>query len=103
MTHVCVLLLIVSSLQPFDVAEREDRWLAQDKLLHISLSSALVSTLYHLHRYRYGDSANSSQVFAAQVSISLGIVKEMSDAQFSYRDLIADLVGIAVGLILFVR
>ena len=103
MTYACVLLFIVSTLQPFDAVEREDRWLGQDKLLHLSLSSALVSTLYHLHRCEWGHSTNSSQIFAAQVTISLGIAKEMNDPEFSYRDLLADLVGITVGLILFVR
>lgn len=98
-----MLLLIISSLQGPGIEQRQDRWLAQDKLLHISLSSALVSTFYHLHRHKYGDSRNSSEVFAAQITISLGIAKEIRDPRFSYRDLVADLVGVTVGLLLFIR
>lgn len=103
MIKALALLLIVSSLQSLKTEKPEDGWLTQDKLLHISMSSVMVSTLYHLHQCKYGDSKVSSQIFAAQITISLGITKEIKDAKFSSKDLIADLLGITIGLLLLIR
>lgn len=100
MIKVLALLLIIVSVHSYAAEQSQDRWLAQDKSLHISLSSALVSTFYHLHQYKYGSSKISSEVFAAQVTIFIGIAKEIGDPKFSYKDLIADLLGITVGLLL---
>lgn len=100
MVKALFLLIILASLQPLGAEQFQDEWLAQDKSLHISLSSALVSTLYHLHQYRYGNSKVSSEVFAVQITIFIDIAKEIKDPKFSYKDLIADLLGITVGLLL---
>ena len=103
MIKAVALFLIASSLQPAAAQQSENRWLAQDKLLHFCLSSALVSTFYHLHQYEYGDSKHSSEVLAVQITLFFSIGKEIKDPQFSHKDLIADLLGIAVGLLVFVR
>jgi uncharacterized protein YfiM (DUF2279 family) len=103
MARALVLLLIVLSFQASGAEQTEDSWFSRDKVLHLSLSTALVSTLYHFHQHKYGDSRSSSEVFAVQITLYLSVGKEMRDRQFSYRDLLVDLVGIGVGWLLFVR
>ena len=103
MAIAIALVLTLSSAQPFSAEQSPDRWLAQDKLLHVVLSGALMSAFYHFHQHECDASRASSQILAAQITISIGIAKETKDARFSYRDLIADMVGIGVGVLLFVR
>ena len=86
--------------------EREDRWLARDKLAHATISLSLVGFGYHLARYEGSFKKPSSRAAAVGITLSLGLLKELRDGTkkdncFSLRDLAADLAGTAAGIALF--
>ena len=103
MSVALAVFLLFSTFQTAPAQGAREHWFSQDKVLHLSLSTALVGTLYHLHQHKCGESRRSSQVFATQVTLYLCIGKEMKDRHFSYKDLMVDLVGIGLGLLLFVK
>jgi uncharacterized protein YfiM (DUF2279 family) len=85
----------------------EDKWLAEDKFWHFSVSLALVGSSYHLFKCRLKEKETSSTFFSLIGTFSLGVVKELWDKKkpnghFSYRDLIYNLLGIGVGYFLFI-
>ncbi len=81
--------------------EREGGWLASDRPLHAAASAALAASF----RVR-GDREER----AAALTIGIGVAKEVYDATLkphrsgrgaSRKDLVADLLGTAAGLLLF--
>jgi uncharacterized protein YfiM (DUF2279 family) len=86
-------------------AESTDDWLGTDKLQHAVFSAHLTLLSYKALRQSYHNTPGSSRAGAIFVVFSLGASKEVADSRkpndrFSYKDLIADAVGIGVGLIL---
>ena len=84
---------------------KSDSWLGVDKAAHIAgscmLTVALNEGLHHLAGY----SGEKSTQFSMGVTLSLGIGKEIRDSaqpgnKFSFKDIIADIVGIGIGLLL---
>ncbi len=85
--------------------KKEDRWLGDDKLKHLMVSAFLTGIGYRLCYDGLECRRERSKVLASSLTLSLGLGKELRDRQrgeiFSYKDLIADLCGIGMGLLVF--
>jgi uncharacterized protein YfiM (DUF2279 family) len=80
-----------------------DRWLAWDKLEHFGVSAFLSTFSYEVYHDFYNNNEESSLCFSCGLTFSLGLGKEICDdkrpeGRFSYKDLVADVLGIAAGL-----
>ena len=80
-------------------------WWAQDKGRH--LAGSMISTIFigKFSQQVFATSTRESQVWGAGITFSLGLVKETFDSQtkgnrFSVEDLIANIAGITIGIIL---
>jgi putative lipoprotein len=84
----------------------EDEWLSEDKLLHVLTSAYLVGFSYRAYHGEFDNPPDNSRVFAVSVTAAAGIGKELYDMRSprqtaSWKDIAADALGIAVGLLLF--
>lgn len=80
-----------------------DRWLAWDKVEHFGISAFLSATSYEIFRDFYHNNQKSSLCFSGALTFSMGVGKEVYDekrpnGKFSYKDLVADILGIGLGL-----
>ena len=94
--------------QPAEPAFRPDRWLAWDKFWHLSASFVSVGAGYHLGANRLGFEHAPATGAALGGTLTLGLAKELSDLlgpdkHFSWKDLVADAVGIGAGYLVFVH
>lgn len=83
-----------------------DRWAGRDKLSHFAFSLGVVGLSHHLLSAESGFSGPRARSHAAGVAVSLGLAKEIRDGAspgniFCLKDLAADLLGTAAGLLLF--
>ena len=82
---------------PIDV----DRWLGRDKRLHAGASFALTLGGQLALTEGSGLAADRALPLAAGTALALGVMKELTDRRrarnpvFSWRDLVADAVGVA--------
>ncbi len=90
-----------------ETEEAEDRWIAYDKLQHLSFSFlATLSSQYVLTEKLHWDHRSGPLIVSSGISSAVGISKELYDKRhggsFSLRDLAADGLGIllASGLVL---
>ena len=86
-----------------DSLKISDRWLAPDKLEHFGVSAYLSALCYEIYHDFYSNGEKSSLYFSCGLTFSLGLGKEIydrrrPDGKFSYKDLVADFLGIAAGL-----
>ena len=86
-----------------DTQEISDRWLAWDKVEHFGVSAYLSAVSYKIYHDFYHNNKESSLYFSFILTFSLGLGKEVYDqrrpnGKFSYKDLVADILGIGVGL-----
>ena len=84
---------------------KEDKWLGWDKFGHFFISGFLSGTSYSIYHKSFNNDKESSILFSSSFTLSLGIGKEINDMKkpqnkFSYKDLIFDLMGISLGLII---
>ncbi|MFH0931854.1 MAG: DUF2279 domain-containing protein [Candidatus Zixiibacteriota bacterium] len=84
---------------------KEDKWLGWDKFGHFFISGFLSGTSYSIYHKSFNNDKESSILFSSSFALSLGVGKEINDMKkpqnkFSYKDLIFDLMGISVGLII---
>ena len=91
-----------------DSGRGSDRWLARDKTAHFALSCALVGFGYHLGTRETGARRPSARAATVSITLALGVAKEIRDGsrtnnRFSLKDLAADALGTACGIILFTR
>jgi len=82
-----------------------ERWLAIDKLQHFMFSAHLSLLSYKASRDSFHNTTSTARVESVGLVFSLGIGKDLLDSRqpegrFSYKDLIADALGIGLGLIL---
>lgn len=83
-----------------------DPWLGQDKAAHLVGSAALTALAHVAWTQGAGLDGDAALPFAATVSLSAGLAKELSDErrvrrpQFSWRDLAADALGTAAAVAL---
>jgi uncharacterized protein YfiM (DUF2279 family) len=80
-----------------------DPWVGEDKAQHLAMSYAITTFGYSGVRSA-GAGRDASLALAAGSAIAAGLTKEVLDRRrggiFSYRDLVADLVGIGAGVLL---
>jgi uncharacterized protein YfiM (DUF2279 family) len=79
-----------------------DLWFGKDKFDHFLMSTFLVSLSYYHTNVQWKFSPPSARNFSVGLTLSLGIGKEIWDKTThkgfpSYRDLIADLLGVGLG------
>ncbi|MEO0094210.1 MAG: hypothetical protein ABIK67_08170 [candidate division WOR-3 bacterium] len=91
-----------------EIVKIPDHWFAIDKVYHLVVSFSLVGSGYHLLANRIGVKEPYSTVGSVGGTLALGITKEFYDAarpedRFSYRDLLYDLLGIAIGYFVFIH
>jgi uncharacterized protein YfiM (DUF2279 family) len=82
-----------------------DSWFSRDKAHHFLTSAFLTTAGYYYSRELKNFSNFKSQQNGVCFSLSLGLIKEIRDGKqknnsFSWKDLVADILGIAVGLAL---
>ena len=82
-----------------------DSWVSRDKTHHFLTSALLSGTGYYFLREEQKYSNSIAQQGGFCFSLSLGLVKEIRDGlkpnnAFSVKDLIADILGTAVGILL---
>ncbi|MDW7679632.1 MAG: hypothetical protein SCK70_03660 [bacterium] len=82
-----------------------DSWFGRDKAHHFLTSAFLTTAGYYYCRDVAHWSNQKSQIGGLSFSISLGLLKEFRDGvkpgnAFSWKDLVADALGTAVGLLL---
>jgi len=84
----------------------EDRWIARDKALHVGASAGIIGLVYHSYHCQLKNPEGGSRVFAVSLSAACGLGKELWDSKkvprgLSWKDLVADGVGILLGVALF--
>ncbi len=82
-----------------------DHWFARDKVHHFAASAFLTGFGYYAAKNELNYSSTSSKNFSVGFSISFGILKEIYDGTIkksapSYKDLVADIAGTGVGLLI---
>lgn len=82
-----------------------DSWFSRDKAHHFLTSAFLTTAGYYYSREQKKFSNFKSQQNGIYFSLSLGMLKEIRDGlkknnSFSWKDLVADILGTAVGLAL---
>ena len=100
-------LLIKNSIDSLDQdIEIKDRWFGRDKGLHLA-AGFITSGFITLSTRRFaGIDEKKSRYIALSVTFSLSLSKEIydsrqSDNHFSFKDLTADLLGIAMAILVF--
>ena len=86
-----------------DTSETRDSWLAWDKVEHFGVSAYLSAISYKIYHDFYHNRKKSSLYFSSGLTIGLDLGKEIYDkkrptGKFSYKDLVADVLGIGLGL-----
>ena len=76
-----------------------DRWVAPDKAKHLVVSAALVWAAYRVYHGELHNDGHDARWVAGGFTGVVGIGKEIHDVRFSTRDLVADGVGAALGLL----
>jgi len=87
-------------------AQFKDPWLGRDKASHLALSLSIVGFGYHLARLEGGADRGRARAASFGLSLTAGLAKELRDrrrpgGRFSYKDLVFDLAGAGLGLLIF--
>ena len=82
-----------------------DRWFGQDKVHHFVVSAFLTGFGYYTAKNELNFSNTTAKNFSVGFSISFGLLKEIYDGTLkksipSYKDLVADIAGTGVGLLI---
>jgi len=82
-----------------------DQWLARDKALHFGVSLISVLAIKTLADNSLNFERDAATFAGAGIAFSLGFGKEVWDGQkpnnhFSYKDLVADVAGILIGVLI---
>ncbi len=98
--------LIKSSIS--EKQKKRDAWFARDKFQHLMASALVVGLVTDVLRVEGGQAQKRALWLGVGVSFSLGAGKELYDRSHpghvaSWRDLAADLAGIALGVFCFAR
>jgi len=85
-----------------------DKWWGRDKAKHFLVSAFLTGACYRICHDEFHNKEEPSLYFSAGFTFSLGLGKEIRDQtkpqkRFSYKDLVYDLMGIGVGLLIVTR
>ena len=82
-----------------------DHWFGQDKIHHFAVSAFLTGFGYYAAKNELNFSNAPAKNFSIGFSISFGVLKEIYDGTLkksvpSYKDLVADMAGTGVGLLI---
>jgi putative lipoprotein len=85
-----------------------DKWWGKDKAEHFLISAFLAGASYKIYHDQWHNKKKGSLYFSTGFTLSLGLGKEIYDEtrpqkKFSYKDLIYDILGIGVGLLIITR
>lgn len=98
-------MLLVYSLISFSQFYYQDDFFGKDKFLHVIHSASIYGLSYHLYHCQLHNDREGSIVFSVSITSLFGLSKELYDLKkksfFSYKDLIADGVGILIGYFVF--
>jgi uncharacterized protein YfiM (DUF2279 family) len=89
-------------------AHAGDSWLTRDKRLHMVVSAGMVGAGFHLLHDRWHLEVRHSRNLTVSLTALAGVIKEVTDkgktpSTCSYKDLVADGLGILVGIFVFTR
>ncbi len=89
-------------------APGQDSWRSRDKRLHLVVSAGMVGVGFHLLHDRWHCAADESRILVVSLTGLAGVIKELTDGRKtpstrSYKDLLADGLGILVGVFLFTK
>jgi len=95
-------------LQQSNTSEKQvkiDPWFGKDKFDHFLLSAFLVNLMYYSLRNHPSIRPSQARLFSASISLGFGVGKELWDKKSkkgfpSYRDFVADLLGVGLGLLI---
>lgn len=85
-----------------------DDWLGKDKFDHAMVSAGLVAAQFYFFHTEQNWERQKSQQLAAASTLAIGIAKEIYDGlsrrgTASWKDLLADLAGIALAVAVFAQ
>lgn len=88
--------------------KHNDSWLGMDKFLHVAACASITGLSYHVYHCQYNNPIDRSVYFSLSLAGASGIGKEFYDARvrrihWSWKDIVADGVGIAIGYLLFIH
>jgi uncharacterized protein YfiM (DUF2279 family) len=88
--------------------QNEDPWFAMDKFLHVAASASITGLSYHVYHCQYHNPLDRSVYFSLSLAGASGIGKELYDIRirkthWSWKDIAADGVGMAIGYLLFIH
>jgi uncharacterized protein YfiM (DUF2279 family) len=91
-----------------DKTEWVDKWWGADKAKHFLVSAFLVGASYKIYHDGLQNNKEHSLYLSTGFALSLGLGKEIYDEtrprkKFSYKDLVYDLLGIGLGLLIVTR
>ena len=86
-------------------AERVDKWFAIDKLQHFSYSCLVSLGCQYILVNKNSNTEEESLPISSALSFSAGLLKELNDNRgkngfFSWKDMVANAVGIAVAAVI---
>ena len=84
----------------------EDKWFSEDKLHHFSYSFGITGLTYHIYHCQFHNPKAEARTFSISLASVTGISKEFYDRyckkkKLSYKDLVADVLGITLATLLF--
>lgn len=95
---ICLILVIMGiSMSSFVRISEASFKLERDKVAHIVISAVIYNSAY-LYCENYGLDKFSSFCYATLVTAAAGIFKEEMDDVFDHDDLLADGIGLALGI-----
>lgn len=107
MPFVLACLLFSTPLNSLQGTDSQDKWLSEDKFEHIFVSSFLLGITYYLSHYEFERTKREATQVAIGLSLSTGILKELYDLKDrgtpSFKDILADVVGIIIGILIFTK
>lgn len=85
-----------------------DAWLGKDKFDHLLVSAGLVASQFYLLHQEFDWKTAKSRQFAVGSTLAIGLAKEIYDHASrrgtpSWKDLLADAVGIGVAFVLVTK
>lgn len=105
MAFILACFLVSTPLDSLQGIDRQNGWLSEDKFEHIFFSSFLLGSSYYLYRNELNKSDASAREVGIGIALSIGISKELYDladrGNPSFKDILADIVGIVVGILVF--
>jgi uncharacterized protein YfiM (DUF2279 family) len=89
------------------VRDCRDAWISQDKFLHFAVSTALSGFSYYCFISHDNTERKNARLSSLSLGACAGIAKELYDRNtsgcFSWKDLLWDGIGLAVGFFAFMR